>query len=149
MMTGITRVSKESIFSDLNNLAVVTVTSEKYQDCFGFTQEEVSRALKEYGLQEQEENVRDWYDGFTFGSRTGIYNPWSIINFLCERRFATYWSNTSSNEVVRRFIVEMDKGTARRETVSAWRFPTWRYARSSRRRSWSCLKKTSPRTGKC
>ena len=106
VMTGITRVSKESIFSDLNNLAVVTVTSEKYQDCFGFTQEEVSRALKEYGLQEQEENVRDWYDGFTFGSRTGIYNPWSIINFLCERRFATYWSNTSSNSLVGKLIRE-------------------------------------------
>ena len=106
VMTGITRVSKESIFSDLNNLAVVTVTSEKYQDCFGFTQEEVSRALKEYGLQEQEENVRDCYDGFTFGSRTGIYNPWSIINFLCERRFATYWSNTSSNSLVGKLIRE-------------------------------------------
>lgn len=106
VMTGITRVSKESIFSDLNNLAVVTVTSEKYQDCFGFTQEEVSRALKEYGLQEQEENVRDWYDGFTFGSRTDIYNPWSIINFLCERRFATYWSNTSSNSLVGKLIRE-------------------------------------------
>ena len=106
VMTGITRVSKESIFSDLNNLAVVTVTSEKYQDCFGFTQEEVSRALKEYGLQEQEENVRDWYDGFTFGSRTDIYNPWSIINFLCERRFATYWSNTSSNSLVGNLIRE-------------------------------------------
>ncbi len=106
VMTGITRVSKESIFSDLNNLAVVTVTSEKYQDCFGFTQEEVSKALEEYGLQEEEENVRDWYDGFIFGSRTDIYNPWSIINFLGERRFGTYWSNTSSNSLVGKLIRE-------------------------------------------
>ncbi len=77
IMTGITRVSKESIFSDLNNLEVVTITSEKYQDCFGFTQWEVSDALKEYELSEKEEDIRSWYDGFTFGSRTDIYNPWS------------------------------------------------------------------------
>ncbi len=106
VMTGITRVSKESIFSDLNNLEVVTVTSEKYQDCFGLTQEEVSKALEEYGLQEEEGNVRDWYDGFTFGSRTDIYNPWSIINYLSKKVFATYWSNTSSNSLVGKLIRE-------------------------------------------
>ena len=94
-MTGITRVSKESIFSDLNNLEVVTTTSDKYADCFGFTQEEVSAALAEYGLNEMEEKVRAWYDGFTFGSRRDIYNPWSIINYLDKRRFAPYWANTS------------------------------------------------------
>ena len=104
IMTGITRVSKESIFSDLNNLTVVTVTSEKYQDSFGFTQQEVSEALKEYGLSEKENDVRDWYDGFTFGKRTDIYNPWSIINFLDERRFAAYWANTSSNSLVGQLI---------------------------------------------
>ncbi len=106
VMTGITRVSKESIFSDLNNLTVVTVTSEKYQDCFGFTQQEVSEALKEYGLLKQEEDVRAWYDGFTFGSRKDIYNPWSIINFLGEQRFAPYWANTSSNNLVGKQIRE-------------------------------------------
>ncbi len=106
LMTGITRVSKESIFSDLNNLAVVTVTSEKYQDCFGFTQQEVSAALIEYGLMEEEKNVRAWYDGFTFGNRTDIYNPWSIINFLGEQKFAPYWSNTSSNSLVGKLIQE-------------------------------------------
>lgn len=106
VMTGITRVSKESIFSDLNNLTVVTVTSEKYQDCFGFTQQEVSEALKEYGLLKKEEDVRAWYDGFTFGSRKDIYNPWSIINFLGEQRFAPYWANTSSNNLVGKLIRE-------------------------------------------
>lgn len=106
VMTGITRVSKESIFSDLNNLTVVTVTSEKYQDCFGFTQQEVSEALKEYGLLKQEEDVRAWYDGFTFGSRKDIYNPWSIINFLGEQKFAPYWANTSSNNLVGKQIRE-------------------------------------------
>ncbi len=106
VMTGITRVSKESIFSDLNNLTVVTVTSEKYQDCFGFTQQEVSEALKEYGLLKKEEDVRAWYDGFTFGSRKDIYNPWSIINFLGEQKFAPYWANTSSNNLVGKQIRE-------------------------------------------
>ena len=109
VMTGITRVSKESIFSDLNNLAVVTVTSEKYQDCFGFTQQEVSDALREYGLSEKEEDVRAWYDGFTFGSRRDIYNPWSIINYLDERIFTTYWANTSSNSLVGKLIREGSK----------------------------------------
>lgn len=109
VMTGITRVSKESIFSDLNNLAVVTVTSEKYQDCFGFTQQEVSDALREYGLSEKEEDVRAWYDGFTFGSRSDIYNPWSIINYLDERIFTTYWANTSSNSLVGKLIREGSK----------------------------------------
>ncbi len=104
IMTGITRVSKESIFSDLNNLEVVTVTSEKYQTCFGFTQQEVSDALKEYGLSDQEKDVRDWYDGFTFGSRKDIYNPWSIINFLDEKRFSAYWADTSSNTLIGKLI---------------------------------------------
>lgn len=78
-MTGITRVSKESMFSDLNNLEVVTTTSEKYAACFGFTEEEVFAALEEYGLSDQKQQVKDWYDGFTFGSKKEIYNPWSII----------------------------------------------------------------------
>lgn len=85
-MTGITRVSRESMFSDLNNLEVVTTTSEKYADSFGFTEEEVFAALEEYGLSDQKQQVKDWYDGFAFGSRKDIYNPWSIINFLDKKR---------------------------------------------------------------
>ncbi len=106
LMTGITRVSKESVFSDLNNLEVVTTTSEKYEDSFGFTQEEVWEALKEYGLYEQREQVRHWYDGFTFGKKSDIYNPWSIINYLDKRRFSPYWANTSSNSLVGKLIRE-------------------------------------------
>lgn len=106
LMTGITRVSRESIFSDLNNLEVVTTTSEKYEDSFGFTQEEVWDALKEYGLYDQQEQVRDWYDGFTFGKKTDIYNPWSIINYLDKHRFSLYWANTSSNSLVGKLIRE-------------------------------------------
>ncbi len=106
ILTGITRISKESIFSDLNNLEVVTATSEKYQDSFGFTQQEVSDALKEYGLSEKEDDVRDWYDGFTFGRQPDIYNPWSIINYLDKKTFSTYWANTSSNSLVGKLIQE-------------------------------------------
>ncbi len=106
LMTGITRVSKESVFSGLNNLEVVTTTSEKYEDSFGFTQEEVWEALKEYGLYEQREQVRRWYDGFTFGKKSDIYNPWSIINYLDKQRFSPYWANTSSNGLVGKLIRE-------------------------------------------
>lgn len=106
IMTGITRISKESIFSDLNNLEVVTTTSDKYADSFGFTQEEVSENLRERGLSDMEGQVRDWYDGFTFGARTDIYNPWSIINFLDKRKFSAYWANTSSNSLIGKLIRE-------------------------------------------
>ena len=99
IMTGITRVSKESIFSDLNNLEVVTTTSEKYADKFGFTEAEVVQALDEYGLDERKAEVKQWYDGFTFGNKKDIYNPWSIINYLDKKKVAPYWANTSSNSL--------------------------------------------------
>ena len=106
IMTGITRVSKESIFSDLNNLEVVTTTSEKYSDGFGFTEEEVFAALDEYQLSERKQEVKAWYDGFTFGSRKDIYNPWSILNYLDKRKLGTYWANSSSNRLTGKLIRE-------------------------------------------
>ena len=106
VMTGITRVSKESIFSDLNHLNVVTSTSEMYADCFGFTEEEVFAALDEYGMQDKRSEVKRWYDGFTFGKCRDIYNPWSIINYLKTGRLSTYWANTSSNGLVDKLIRE-------------------------------------------
>ncbi len=109
IMTGITRVSKESIFSDLNNLEVVTTTSDKYSDAFGFIQEEVTKALSEFGISDMEQGVKEWYDGFTFGNRTDIYNPWSILNFLDKKKFSTYWANTSSNSLVGKLIREGSK----------------------------------------
>ena len=105
IMTGITRVSKESIFSDLNHLEVVTTTSEKYADCFGFTEEEVFAAMDEFGYEEKE-LVKTWYDGFVFGSQKDIYNPWSILNYLAKGKVATYWANTSSNGLVGKLIRE-------------------------------------------
>ncbi len=100
IMTGITRISKESIFSDLNNLTVVTTTSEKYCTQFGFTEEEVFRALDLMGMLESREDVKQWYDGFTFGSQRDVYNPWSITNFLEEKELKPYWANSSSNRLV-------------------------------------------------
>ena len=105
-MTGITRISKESVFSDLNNLTVITTTSDAYGDCFGFTQQEVWNALEEYGLSAQKELVKAWYDGFVFGRERDIYNPWSIINYLKTQRFSSYWANTSSNSLVDKLIRE-------------------------------------------
>lgn len=109
IMTGITRVSKESIFSDLNNIEVVTTTSEKYADIFGFTRQEVCAALQEFGLEDKMQAVKDWYDGFTFGKERDIYNPWSILNYLEKRRLSPWWANTSSNSMVDKLIREGDK----------------------------------------
>ena len=106
IMTGITRVSKESIFSDLNNLEVVTTTSNKYMDSFGFTEKEVFASLDEFGLGEKKEEVRKWYDGFIFGEHKDIYNPWSILHFLNKGKVANYWSNSSSNSLVGKLIRE-------------------------------------------
>ncbi len=105
IMTGITRVSKESIFSDLNNLNVVTTTSDQYATAFGFTEEEVFNAMDEMGLNDKDE-VKAWYDGFVFGSVSDIYNPWSIINYLKNHELETYWANTSSNSLVGKLIRE-------------------------------------------
>ncbi|MDE7311420.1 MAG: ATP-binding protein [Eubacterium sp.] len=108
MMTGITRVSKESVFSDLNNLEVITVTSKKYASAFGFTEQEVLRALYEFGLADQMQEVKRWYDGFQFGNYRHIYNPWSVIKYLEEREFAPYWANTSSNQLIGKLIQKSD-----------------------------------------
>ncbi len=104
VMTGITRISKESIFSDLNNLNVITTTSDEYSTSFGFTENEVFAALDEAGLSEKKDDVKLWYDGFTFGKHKDIYNPWSITNYLDKKEFKTYWADTSSNSLVGKLI---------------------------------------------
>ena len=103
LLTGITRVSKESIFSDLNNLEVVTTTSEKYSTSFGFT-EVVFTVLENAGIPEEKEHVRYWYDGFSFGNRKDIYNPWSITKYLDTGEYGTYWADTSGNALVSTLI---------------------------------------------
>ena len=106
IMTGITRVSKESIFSDLNNLDVVTTTSDKYMTAFGFTEEETFASLDEMNIPEKKSDVKAWYDGFTFGTTPDMYNPWSIINYLDKKKLGPYWANTSSNGLVSKLIKE-------------------------------------------
>ena len=104
IMTGITRVSKESIFSDLNNLEVVTTLTPKYETAFGFTEEEVFKALDEQGLSDKKKDVKIWYDGFRFGSKNDIYNPWSIINCLDKKKIALYWAESSSNGLINSLV---------------------------------------------
>lgn len=106
IMTGITRASKESIFSDLNNLEVVTTTSDKYATTFGFTEAEVFDALEECGLESEKNEVKRWYDGFIFGTHKDIYNPWSILNYLDSQQYTTYWANTSANSLVGKLVRE-------------------------------------------
>lgn len=111
IMTGITRVSKESIFSDLNNLEVVTTTSAKYSTSFGFTEQEVFDSLDQFGLSDKKEDVKNWYNGFTFGKQTNIYNPWSIINYLDKQILQPYWTNTSSNRLAGKLIQKGNQNT--------------------------------------
>jgi hypothetical protein len=109
VITGILRISKESMFSDLNNMKVYSVLSEKHNKAFGFTQNEIDQLLKDYHLENQSENVKKWYDGYYFGNHD-IYNPWSILNFIDEKgRFNNYWINTSSNDLVHSFIRKSDQ----------------------------------------
>ncbi len=105
LITGITRVAKESIFTGMNHLNVITTTSDKYMTAFGFTEKEVFMALDNAGLGEQKQKVKRWYDGFIFGTCADIYNPWSIVSFLNEKgKYDTYWSNTSGNGLVNQLI---------------------------------------------
>ena len=113
VVTGCLRISKESIFTGLNNLKVISITSQTYAEHFGFTQEEVEQMLRDYGLEENVETVRKWYDGYRFGNAE-VYNPWSVINYVdsCymdKHAFAKpYWSNTSSNSIVRNLVEHAD-----------------------------------------
>lgn len=105
LIIGITRVAKESIFTGMNNLDVITTTSDKYMTSFGFTEDEVFMALEDAGLGEQKQKVKRWYDGFIFGVCADIYNPWSIVSFINKKgKYDTYWSNTSGNGLVNQLI---------------------------------------------
>lgn len=104
LVTGITRVASESILLDMDNPAVVTITTPQYEQAFGFTEGEVEAALVEFGLHESMALVREWYDGFTFGESRDIYNPWSITHFLKYQRLGSYWANSSSNALVSELV---------------------------------------------
>ena len=110
VLTGIYRVAKESIFSGLNNLKVSTLIDDEFSDCFGFTPEEVHQLLVDYNGLDNEEAVTRWYNGYMFGKEQVIYNPWSILSYLenTQRELKPYWVNTSSNDIIKKMIVEGD-----------------------------------------
>ena len=99
VLTGIIRVIKAGIFSDLNNLSTYTILSDVYTDSYGLTEEEVERSLKYYGIEQEISNVKDWYDGYKFGD-SEVYNPWSILNFLQYKELRAYWVDTSGNDLI-------------------------------------------------
>ena len=99
VLTGIIRVIKAGIFSDLNNLRTYTILSEDYTDSYGLTEEEVKESLKYYGIETEISNVKDWYDGYKFGN-SEMYNPWSILNFLQDKKLGAYWVDTSGNDLI-------------------------------------------------
>lgn len=105
LITGITRISKESVFSDLNHIDVITTTSDEYAISFGFTEEEVFQALDNMGLGSEKQGVKHWYDGFSFGRHTDIYNPWSVVSFIGKKgKYDAYWSNTSGNGLINSLV---------------------------------------------
>lgn len=120
VMTGCLRIAKESIFTGLNNLKVLSVTSIRFDEYFGFTDDEVQKMLAYYGLSEKYQTVKDWYDGYRFGN-VDVYCPWDVISYCDdlldnpEAEPKNYWSNTSSNDVVRHFIGTLDARGTKRE----------------------------------
>ena len=101
VLTGVSRVAKESIFSGANNFKVFTVLDDEFSDDFGITEEEMDKVIKDFDIQDKKDDIRKWYDGYTIGNTKGIYNPWSIINYLTDRKLMPYWVNTSSNDLIK------------------------------------------------
>ena len=110
VLTGIIRVIKAGIFSDLNNLRTYTILSDVYTDSYGLTEEEVMKSLKDYGIEQEISNVKDWYDGYKFGD-SEVYNPWSILNFLRFKELRAYWVDTSGNDLINDVLKKITKNT--------------------------------------
>ena len=110
VLTGIIRVIKAGIFSDLNNLRTYTILSDVYTDSYGLTEEEVEKSLKDYGIEQEISNVKDWYDGYKFGD-SEVYNPWSILNFLDFKELRAYWVDTSGNDLIKDVLKKITKNT--------------------------------------
>ena len=101
VLTGVSRVAKESIFSGANNFKVFTVLDDEFSDDFGITEEEMDQVIKDFNIQDKKEDIKEWYDGYTIGHTEGIYNPWSILNYLKNKKLMPYWVNTSSNDLIK------------------------------------------------
>ncbi len=119
VITGILRVSKESIFTGLNNLSVYTILDDEFSDKFGFTEAEVKQLIKDFEVKTDFAEIKKWYNGYKFGDTEGIYNPWSILNYIAQPQegFITYWSNTSSNDLIKHEILKKDAGYIRAELL--------------------------------
>ncbi len=101
VLTGVSRIAKESIFSGANNFKVYTVLDDEFSEDFGITQEEMKKIIEDFDIHEEEEKIKEWYDGYKIGNTEGIYNPWSILNYLTDRKLIPYWVNTSSNDIIK------------------------------------------------
>ena len=101
ILTGVSRVAKESIFSGANNFDVYTVLNDEFSDDFGITEEEMDKVIKDFEIQDKKEEIKKWYDGYKMGNTEGIYNPWSILNYLKNKELIPYWVNTSSNDLIK------------------------------------------------
>ena len=101
VLTGVSRVAKESIFSGANNFKVFTVLDNEFADDFGITEEEMNKVIQDFEIEDEKEEIKKWYDGYTIGDVKGIYNPWSILNYLTDRKLIQYWVNTSSNDLIK------------------------------------------------
>ena len=119
VITGILKVSKESIFTGLNNLSVYSILDEEFSDKFGFTEQEVKQIIKDFNIKTEYSEIKKWYDGYKFGEITKIYNPWSILNFVVSKneKFKTFWTYTSSNELIREQIKKKNAENIRAEIV--------------------------------
>ena len=101
VLTGVSRVAKESIFSGANNFRVYTVLDNEFAEDFGITENEMDKIIQDFNIQDDKEEIKKWYDGYKIGDTEGIYNPWSILNYLTDRKLMPYWVNTSSNDLIK------------------------------------------------
>lgn len=101
VITGVSRVAKESIFSGANNFDVYTVLDNEFSDDFGITEKEIDKVISDFEIEDKKEEIKEWYDGYTIGETKGIYNPWSILNYLSKKQLIPYWVNTSSNDLIK------------------------------------------------
>ena len=101
VLTGVSRVAKESIFSGANNFNVFSVLDNEFAEDFGITENEMDKIIQDFNIQDDKEEIKKWYDGYKIGDTEGIYNPWSILNYLADRKLMPYWVNTSSNDLIK------------------------------------------------
>ena len=114
ILTGVSRIAKESLFSGMNNFDVYTIMDNEFADDFGITEDEMKKIIKDFNIQDEEKEIKKWYDGYKIGNVEGIYNPWSILNYLTDKELKPYWVNTSSNDLIKMIL---EKSTTLKEQM--------------------------------